>query len=106
LESDEFLQRLEELSRREAARSEQTGSPNRLLPGEDPASPYPEEAQQWVAVYRDLVGFKEAVVRLFQDKQERLPPAEVELEKDEQGLQEELERLRLHLRYWEERQPG
>lgn len=76
-----------------------------MLPGEDPASPYLEDAQHWAGVYGELVAFKEAVVNQFQVKQGQLSPeAEAELHRDETGLRAELQRLRLHLRYWEERQ--
>jgi hypothetical protein len=105
LDTDEFLRRLEELRRREAARSEGQGSSYRLLPGEDPASAYPEDAGHWASVYRELVTFKEELIRLLQGKQESLSPAAAsELHNDEEGLGAELERLRLHLQYWEERQ--
>lgn len=104
MDTDEFLARLEELREKEAARSVENSTPQRMLPGEDPASPYLEDAQQWASVYGELVAFKEAVVRQFQVKQGQLSPlAEAELHTDETGLRAELERLRLHLRYWEER---
>lgn len=106
MDTDEFLRRLEELRQGEAARSEDSSRPYRLLPGEDPASPYPGDAQQWASVYGELIRFKEQVVRQFEAKQQEQlsQAAEAELDKDEQGLRAELERLRLHLRYWEERQ--
>ena len=31
----------------------------RLLDGEDPATPYPEDAEHWVAVYQELASFCE-----------------------------------------------
>lgn len=99
MDTDEFLRRLEELRQREAARSEDSSRPY-------PASPYPGDAQQWASVYGELIRFKEQVVRQFEAKQQEQlsQAAEAELDKDEQGLRAELERLRLHLRYWEERQ--
>ena len=100
---DEFLRRLEEFRQAEAARSEEQSSSYQLLPGEDPASPYPEDAQQWATVYRELVNFKDELVGQLQAKQEALSPAaSAELHKDEVALQAELDRLRLHLQYWEE----
>lgn len=105
MDTDEFLRRLEELRQREAARSESHSSPYRLLLGEDPATPYPEDAGHWSSVYRELVTFKDELVRQLQAKQEGLSlAAAAELHNDEVALQLELERLQLHLQYWEERQ--
>lgn len=107
LDTDEFLRRLEELRRREDARWNEQRNSYRLLPGEDPASPYPEDAGHWSSVYRELVTFKEQVVGQVQAEQEgRSPAAAAELHNDELALRVELERLRLHLQYWEERRGG
>jgi hypothetical protein len=105
MERDEFLQRLYELRRREAEHSAQSSrNPHGLLPGEDPASPYSEDAVHWATIYRELITFKESVLREYPEPQDRLSEStEAELRHDEEGLQVELERLRLHLRYWEER---
>lgn len=105
MEPEEFLQRLSELRRREAEHSAQSNrNPHGLLPGEDPASPYPEDAIHWATIYRELITFKESLLRQYREQQDRLAePIEAELRHDEDGLQVELERLRLHLGYWEER---
>lgn len=104
MDTDEFLRRLDELIERESAHSEAKSRPLRLLPGEDPASPFPEDARQWSVVYNELVTFKEELVGRLQAEQGQVSPAaQAELHKDELGLHAELERLRLHLRYWEER---
>lgn len=105
VEPEEFLQRLYELRRREADHSAQSNrNPYGLLPGEDPASPYPEDAVHWATVYRELTSFKESVLRQYREQQDRLSEStEAELRYDEEGLQVELDRLLLHLRYWEER---
>ena len=34
---------------------EAAADPDRLLPGEDPSTPYPDEAQKWVEVYDELL---------------------------------------------------
>ena len=106
MDTDEFLRSVNEIRQRESARSEGNSTdPYRLLPGEDPATPYPEDAQHWAAVYEELVAFKQHLLAQLQAKQDEVtPPAAAELHKDEVDFQAELERLRLHLRYWEERQ--
>ena len=97
---------MEEIRQRAPARTEGNSSnPYRLLPGEDPATPYPEDAQHWAAVYDELVDFKQQLIVQLKAKQDEVtPPAAAELHKDEVDFQAELERLQLHLRYWEERQ--
>lgn len=105
METDEFLRRVDEIRQRESARADGNSSnPYRLLPGEDPATPYPEDAPHWVAVYDELVHFKQELVAQLKAKQDEVtPPAAAELHKDEVDLRAELERLQLHLRYWQER---
>ena len=103
METDEFLQRLDELCRRQEERAELLAHPQRLLPGEDPGSPYVTDAEEWAGVYRELVTFKEGVIRQVQSRAHLSRVAETEAHRDEEVLQTELDRLRLHLRYWDER---
>lgn len=103
METDEFLQRLDELCRRQAERAELLAHPQRLLPGEDPGSPHPDDAEEWAGVYRELVTFKEGVIRQVRSRAHLSQVAEAEAHRDEEVLQTELERLRLHLHYWDER---
>ena len=56
MDTDEFLRCVNEIRQRESTRSEgNSTNPYRLLPGEDPATPYPEDAQHWAAVYEELL---------------------------------------------------
>lgn len=103
METDEFLQRLEELCQLQEERAELVARPQRLLPGEDPGSPYPADAEEWAGVYRELVTFKEGVIRQVRARAHLSQVAEGEAHRDEALLHAELERLRLHLRYWDER---
>jgi hypothetical protein len=97
MEAEEFLKSLDELRRREA-RSAKTELPHRLLPGEDPVSPYPEDGEHWTGVYRELVTFKEGLIQQVQAAWEDVSPeAYAEIERDISLLQAELERLKLHL---------
>lgn len=103
METHEFLERLDELCRLQEEKAELAARPQRLLPGEDPGSPYPAEAEEWAGVYRELVTFKESVIRQVQARADLSPVAEDEARRDEEVLQTELDRLHLHLRYWDER---
>jgi hypothetical protein len=103
METNEFLQRLDKLCRLQEEKAELIARPLRLLPGEDPGSPYPADAEEWAGVYRELATFKEGIVRQVQARAHLSHVAEAEAYRDEEVLQTELERLRLHLRYWDER---
>lgn len=97
------MQSLDELCRREAT-SPKADVPLRLLPGENPASPYPEDGEHWAGVYHELVTFKEGLIQQVQAAWEDVSPeARAEIERDVSVLQVELERLKLHLLFWEER---
>ena len=43
---------------RDERAGEEAADPDRLLPGEDPASPYLDDAEKWVEVYEELLHFK------------------------------------------------
>ena len=78
---------------------------DRLLAGEDPYTPYLEDAEHWLDVYRQLIRFKEELLKRIEDRAEELADAAAqELRNiDMPTLQAELERLRGHERYWERR---
>ncbi len=100
----EHLRRAEELGRRQADLEHQEADRARLMPGEDPGSPYPDDADHWFAVYGELVAFKERLLgQISQDRQRLLPDTADELVRDQRAMELELERLRHRLRYWEER---
>ena len=78
--------------------------PLRLLPGEDPDSPYREDAEHWVEVYRELVETKSGILAKLREDRRGLDPAgQAELSHDDRVLQIELERLRVRLAAWEQR---
>ena len=68
-----------------------------LLPGEDPDSHYPEDAEHWVDVYREL-SQQIAVVNTHMPTQSDEDPIA-----DEPKLDEELARIRNRLAFWERR---
>jgi signal transduction histidine kinase len=74
-----------------------------LLPGENPSSPYPEDARHWTVVYQELLKVKEDMLEQLGVRRGRTRAAQSEVDRDEQALKLEIDRLRTHLGYWEER---
>lgn len=98
---DEILNSADELAAKQAQVEAQLVDSERLLEGEDPHSPYAEDAAHWVGVYSELVAFKEGLLRqVAEDREELSRGATAELERDENLLNLELERLKLRLGFW------
>jgi hypothetical protein len=101
---EDLLKRAQQLATEQARLEKQEADGERLLAGEDPNTPYREDAMHWVDVYAELVGFKNDLLeRLSQDRKLLSDAARVELERDENLLRVELERLKLRLGFWETR---
>jgi hypothetical protein len=102
---DELLDKAHQLAEEQARMERQEADRERLLAGEDPSSPYPEDAAHWAGVYSELVGFKEDLLhRLSEDRKLLSEPTMAELERDENLLRVELTRLKLRLSFWQIRQ--
>jgi hypothetical protein len=100
--TEEFLCQARELAQRQAqlAGQHQQMVPI-LLPGEDPSTPFADDARHWAVVYDQLVEFKEQILVTAEEGRRRLPPpASLEAHYDERVLGLELERLRLHRQFW------
>ena len=77
---------------------------SRRLPGEDPASPYPEDPEHWTAVYGELEGFiADVLADLHKPTPAALDHVGAECIEDAQGLRRELEHVRAHRKFWEQR---
>ena len=102
---DDLLDKANELAAEQARVEGQEADQERLLTGEDPNSPYPEDASHWTSVYAELVGFKNDLLeRLSEDRKLLSEAAGAELERDENLLRLELTRLQLRLSFWQTRQ--
>lgn len=81
------------------------GDPERLMSGEDPNSPYLDDAVHWLGVYGELIDFKheligitrERVARLTTSAREELTGTDLVL------LTAELERLEKRRDFWQGR---
>jgi DNA-binding response OmpR family regulator len=77
----------------------------RLLEGENPDTQHPEDARRWLAVYSELLAYKEGVIARTQHAVQQLAPesaAEIE-QTDIPILSEERDRFRRRLHYWQRR---
>jgi hypothetical protein len=101
---DHLLHRARKLASDQADLEHQEADRERLLAGEDPGTPYQEDAVHWAGVYSELVGFKNDLLeRLSEDRKVLSEAAMAELERDENLLRLELDRLKLRLSFWETR---
>lgn len=94
----------EGLKARDLANVLWAGNRDRLLPGERPHTTYSEDAEHWVRVYTDLVGFN---LKMMDQIGQRVPS----ISHSENGperpdlvlLRAHVRRLRWRLRFWERR---
>jgi hypothetical protein len=100
--TDELLDKARKVASEQAEMEHQNADRERLLAGEDPKTPYHEDAVHWAGVYAELVGFKNDLLeRLSEDRKLLSEAAMLELERDENQLRLELDRLKLRLSFWE-----
>ena len=105
MDSRELLRQSEELAQRQARLEGVTRAHPYLQAGEDLESAYPDDAEHWFEVYRELARAKQELIEHVQEKIQcaSTPVAAEELRRDEQLWKVELERIQLHRRYWQER---
>jgi hypothetical protein len=91
---------------RDERAGEEAADPDRLLPGEDPASPYLDDAQKWVEVYDELLRFKNRLLGVADETLADLhdKPARSEvIETDRIVLRAEVDRFHKRLSFWQRR---
>jgi DNA-binding response OmpR family regulator len=79
---------------------------DRLLEGENPNTLFPQDARHWIAVYREMIAFKDQLLARINDQILRLPrAARSDVADNDIGLIEnQLERYRRRIEYWYARQ--
>jgi DNA-binding response OmpR family regulator len=79
--------------------------PERLIEGENPETKHPDDARHWVAIYYELLSFKEGVLaRVYQEMATMSEAARTEVARTDQPvLEAELDRLRRRLEFWRRR---
>ena len=79
---------------------------DRLIEGEDPNTPFARDVRHWIAVYREMIEFKEDLLERVEEQVTRLPKAargDV-IESDIAVFAAQLERYRRRLEFWYSRQ--
>ena len=83
---------------------EKLGDKDRLIEGEDPRSTDPADAEHWVRVYGELLGFKDNLVgEAAATSAELTPSALPEAETDLTLLNAQRRRLEHRYRFWRRR---
>jgi len=79
---------------------------DRLLEGEDPASIYKQDARHWIAVYRQMISFKDELLRRMRAQADTLPPAGRRdvMENDVSVIEIQLTRYQRRIEFWFNRQ--
>ena len=91
---------------RDERAGEEAADPDRLLPGEDPGTPYLDDAEKWVEVYQELLQFKQRLLGVAEDALKDLgdKPARKEVvDTDRIVLEAEVKRFQRRLAFWTER---
>ena len=84
----------------------ETRRPDRLLEGEDPKSLVPKDARHWIAVYREMITFKDDLLARIRAQLSSLPVSARQdvLDNDVALIEEQLRRYQRRLEYWFARQ--
>ena len=80
--------------------------PDRLLEGEDPATTYRQDARHWIAVYRQMISFKDELLRRMRAQADTLPAAGRRdvMENDVAVIELQLTRYQRRIEFWFDRQ--
>ena len=83
-----------------------TTSSDRLLEGENPDTAVARDARHWIAVYREMIAFKEDLLGRVSAQIKLLPKAAVQdvMDNDIGLIQDQLGRYRRRLEFWYQRQ--
>jgi DNA-binding response OmpR family regulator len=78
---------------------------DRLLEGEDPESMRPQDTKHWISVYREMIAFKDDLLKRVVGNLEHVSPAaKSDLSDDVTLIQGQLDRYRRRMDFWVERQ--
>src|ERR1700682_1023847 len=78
---------------------------DRLLEGEDPASMRPQDTRHWISVYREMISFKEDLLkRVISNLEQVSKAAKIDLTDDVTLIQAQLDRYSRRMNFWVQRQ--
>src|SRR2546430_11780830 len=80
--------------------------PDRLLEGERPRTVFPQDARHWIAVYREMIDFKDGLLTRMRTQLPQLPAAARQdvIDNDIAMLEDQLRRYHRRLEFWYARQ--
>jgi hypothetical protein len=96
----------DELQERAEHAADKVADPDRLLPGEEPATTNLDDIDHWLSVYSELLGFKQRLVDTTEQAAAELDHSDAQAEvadTDLTLLEGERKRLWRRLRYWQRR---
>ena len=94
----------DDTSNDDTSNTEGVDDPDRLMDGEDPETTDPEEAEHWLGVYGELLGFKRRLVREAASGSQALSDDSLdEAFRDLSLLDRERRRLARRYLFWKER---
>jgi hypothetical protein len=77
---------------------------DRLLVGENPATSHPSDADYWLGIYREMVGFKKQLLGTVRSDLENVSPvARIDLSEDVLLIEAQLARYERRLLFWSDR---
>jgi hypothetical protein len=77
---------------------------DRLLAGEDPAASHPSDADYWLGIYREMVGFKRQLLgKVRSDLENVSPVARIDLGEDVLLIEAQLARYERRMIFWSDR---
>jgi DNA-binding winged helix-turn-helix (wHTH) protein len=79
---------------------------DKLLEGENPATTYNQDARHWIAVYRQMIAFKDQLLGRMRSRVNALPPAGRQdvIDNDVRVLELQLSRYQRRIDFWYARQ--
>lgn len=79
---------------------------DKLLEGENPATTYNQDARHWIAVYRQMIAFKDQLLGRMRSRVDALPPAARQdvIDNDVRVLEVQLNRYQRRIDFWYARQ--
>jgi DNA-binding response OmpR family regulator len=79
---------------------------DKLLEGENPATTYNQDARHWIAVYRQMIAFKDRLLGRMRSRVDALPPAARQdvIDNDVRVLELQLNRYQRRIDFWYARQ--
>ena len=80
--------------------------PDRLLEGEDPATIHKQDARHWIAIYRQMISFKDELLGRMRAQADTLPAAGRRdvMENDVAVIELQLKRYQRRIEFWFDRQ--